>query len=177
MKNTLILLLTLTLLLTGCGIINTPTEPPTNEEITILFDNMILLEKYRNDPTCLCVVDGPLALDAPYLKVTDERYDTYAEWTAFVESIYTGEMLEQINGELSDFAIDIDGYTHVTPTAFPNYFSDEYTYKIVESGENTAKITLTRTYAPVGLESTEEEFTYLLTETDAGWRISDRVYE
>ena len=149
----------------------------SHDEIKLLFDNMMLLDKYRNDPTYLCVVDGPLALDAPYLKVTNERYDTYAEWTDFVKSIYTGEMLEQMLSELESIVIDVDGYSYASCTALPYLWSDEYTYEIVESDENTAKITLTRTYAPVGLESTEEEFTYVLTKTGAGWRISDLVYE
>ena len=148
-----------------------------HDEIKLIFNNMILLEKYRYDPLGYLFPGVDVLELEPYLKVTNERYDTYAEWTAFVESIYTGEMLEQIKGELEEAFIDVDGYTYVTPTAFPNYFSDEYTYRIVESGENTAKITLTRTYAPVGLEATEEYFTYVLTKTDAGWRISDRVFE
>ena len=151
-------------------------EPPTDEEIKALFDDMIRLEYYQVDAYCYPDVFAPSGTP-DVLKVIDEKYDTYDEWTAFVESIYTGEMLEQMLSELESIVIDVDGYSYASCTALPYLWSDEYTYKIVESDENTAKITLTRTYAPVGLESTEEEFTYVLTKTGAGWRISDLVYE
>ncbi len=148
-----------------------------HDEIKLLFDKMMLLDKYRNDPTYLCVVDGPLALDAPYLKVTDERYDTYAEWTAFVESIYTGEMLEQMLSELESIVIDVDGYSYAACIGGINYLSYEYTYEIGDSDDDTVLITVHRIKNKLGEDPKEVDFTYLLTKTGAGWRISDLVYE
>lgn len=148
-----------------------------HDEIKLLINNMILLDKYRYDPLGYLFPGVDVLELEPYLKVTDERYDTYAEWMDFVKSIYTGEMLEQMLSELESIVIDVDGYSYASCTALPYLWSDEYTYKIVESDENTAIITLTRTYAPAGLEATTEKFTYLLTKTDAGWRIADRVFE
>lgn len=167
-----ILIATLVLSVCACS-----SGKPSDEEIKSLFDDMIRLELYQADAYAYPEVFSTDSGSPDFLKVTDERYDTYAEWTAFVESIYTGEMLEQMLSELESIVIDVDGYSYASCTALPYLWSDEYTYKIVESDENTAKITLTRTYAPVGLESTEEEFTYVLTKTGAGWRISDLVYE
>jgi len=155
---------------------NTTPEPPTDEEIKALFDDMIRLEYYQVDAYCYPDVFAPSGTP-DVLKVIDEKYDTYDEWTAFVESIYTESALDMIQRRLSEFAFDADGYTHVKAGAMGYYLSEDYTYEIVEYTEDTAKITLTRTYAPVGLESTEEEFTYLLTKTGAGWRIADLVYE
>lgn len=167
-----ILIATLVLSVCACS-----SGKPSDEEIKSLFDDMIRLELYQADAYAYPEVFSTDSGSPDFLKVTDERYDTYAEWTAFVESIYTGEMLEQMLSELESIVIDVDGYSYASCTALPYLWSDEYTYKIGDSDENTAKITLTRTYAPVGLESTEEEFTYVLTKTGVGWRISDLVYE
>lgn len=146
-------------------------EPPTDEEIKALFDDMIRLEYYQVDAYCYPDVFAPSGTP-DVLKVIDEKYDTYDEWTAFVESIYTESALDMIQRRLSEFAFDADGYTHVKAGAMGYYLSEDYTYEIVEYTEDTATVTITRTELKPSMEPTDVVKTYELTKTDAGWRIS-----
>jgi len=147
------------------------------EEITALFNRMIEYEGYCLEPTML-TADGKMEA---FNKVVDERFDTWEEWMAFVESIYTGDKLEQVIEEIEREGrfVNIDGYTYVAEFAGTSFLSKDYTFSVEERIADTVTVKLNRIeYIPYNGGTVKERYNvYTLEKTDAGWRISDSLSE
>jgi hypothetical protein len=140
------------------------------EEITALFNRMIEYEGYCLEPTML-TADGKMEA---FNKVVDERFDTWEEWMAFVESIYTGDKLEQVIEEIEreGHFVNIDGYTHVVEFAGTSFLSKDFTMSVEEKIADTVTVKLNRIEHIPHLEIVNEIYNvYELHKTDAGWRI------
>lgn len=151
--------------------------PAEEEEITSLFNRMIEYDRIYAS-TDRIMGSGKIE---EYNKVADERFDTWGEWTAFVESIYCGDKLEQINKKIENDGIfvNVDGYTYVYATGFYDYLSDDFTLSVEERTADTVTIMLNRIeYIPYNGGTVKERYNvYTLEKTDAGWRISDSLSE
>ena len=140
------------------------------EEITALFNRMIEFEGHCLEPTMLT---GNGKMEA-FNKVVDERFDTWEEWMAFVESIYTGDELEQVIEaiEREGHFINIDGYTYVAAYAGTSFLSKDFTMSVEARTADTVTIKVTRIENVPHLGIVKElSSTYTLHKTDAGWRI------
>lgn len=146
----------------------------TDEEITALIDTYLVYERYtvyasdsmQMEPNYI-EIDGRF-----YHKVTDEAYDTWAEWTAFVERIFCGDYLtERMKNEVN--FINVDGHTYCQAGGMGWYVSGEYTYKITESSAERVVIEMTREELNPGGENLSHINTFALHRTDSGWRIGE----
>ena len=110
-----------------------------------------------------------------YYKVTDENYDTWSEWISFVESIFCGEYLESAKN--NDLYINVDGYTYCRPGSMGWYLSEDYSYSIIENKISEVVISVSyEELSPTATETTTyQTFTYVLKNTDNGWRVSGRI--
>ena len=109
-----------------------------------------------------------------YNRVTDERFDTWEEWTAFVGSIFCGDYLNTIMENEEKF-INLDGKTYVVVGDMGWLLSRTYTYEVLESDWESAKVSITRRQINPGAEDSEFTAVYQLIRTDGGWRIEGRI--
>lgn len=167
------------------------TEPEpvyiTEEEISALMESYLNYEMYTQYDTDAIIGAPPAETDenglvaeiemtSEYSKVYNEKYDTWDEWIAFIESIYCGDRLtEELEYmENNSRFVNIDGYTHVRAGGMGWYISGDYTYEILRSNENCALLEIMRTEIEPGeLERQERHWFYYLNNTENGWRISD----
>lgn len=152
----------------------------SEEEITALIDTYFLYEQHKfseglssdyND----YVIDNSQQPFNKYYKVIDKNYDTWEEWTAFLESFYCGQLLEEALGYSTlgsgGSIINIDGFTYTNTIGGLGPMPHRYTYTLheTESGKTVAKVIqkdLFNDYFYVN------EFVCTLTEN--GWRFQER---
>lgn len=153
------------------------SAPPeiTDEDILPLFERYHTYEKYtmydsdamRTDPKSGIVLENNA-----YFKVTDEAYDTWDEWTAFYESIFTEDLAAELM-EREELYKNVGGYTYCAPGAMGWEFSDMHTYQITEQQGEEAVVVIYRKTFDFDLEQrVDKAFPYRLRYTDDGWRIA-----
>ena len=157
---------------------NTPETAPVvleltaaeEEEITALINRKI---EYGRICASTDRILGSGTIEE-YNRVADERFDTWEEWIAFVESIYCVDRMERIIKAMEDEAkfINIDGYTYVQDTALSDFLSDDFTLDVEARTADrvTIKVTRIENVPHLGIIN-ELSSTYILHKTDAGWRI------
>lgn len=155
----------------------TETTGITDVDIILLMDAFHLFQEYTEYSSDSMPVDQTITdASGRYFKVTDEKYDTWIEWIAFIESIFCGEYLtERLKN--SELYINIDGFTYCCPGSMGWYLSKEYTYEIIENSKSDVIIDIKREdLSPGNSEMDVETFRYVLHLTDAGWRIAGQVH-
>ena len=105
-----------------------------------------------------------------YHKVTDDRYDTWTEWTEYVGSIFTGDYLTRILNTKEVF-INVDGYTYWQSGAMGWYIEDGYTYETSDIGTDKMTLRIIRTESVPEEEENIITTNFELCMTDGGWRI------
>ncbi len=158
--------------------INNETTHILEEEIAQLMERYLLHERYTVYSSLS--VDSSFSAkdeDRTYYRVANEEYDTWEEWIAFIESIFTGDALT--NAEPNPYSyIEVDGYTYCRPGDMGWYISGEYKYEIIEQNDKSAIVLISRYEnepSEVGIKENELQWNYSLVMTDAGWRISSIV--
>lgn len=106
--------------------------------------------------------------DIDYYRVTDEKYDDWNEWTAYVKSIYCDEIAETILND--NKIINIDGKTYTNDGGKGNSISNEYTYSIISETNDTITIFL-ENIDNFTSETIETEI--IFENTVNGWRIKN----
>ena len=157
-----------------------PIAPVTDEiydyEIEELFSKLHLYQKLAEYSSASMEVDYNVTdPSGMYNKVIDEKYDTWEEWTAFVSSVFCGDYLANIIKN-SDLYINVDGYTYCMQGGMGWYLSEEYTYEIIEN--NVTEVVINISYednSPGAENGASQTFTYVLTKTENGWRISNQL--
>lgn len=143
----------------GVESLDTVTEENADDSVTAEEEEVIVSES--------TVTDG-------YLKVTNEKYDTWEEWTAFGESIFSKELFASLT-ENNTLFINVDGYTYCLPGDMGWYVSSEYTYDITESTEEKAVVEVRRTELVPGEDDTVHIDTFVMYPTENGWRIGEHI--
>lgn len=143
----------------GVEAYDTVTEETANDSVIIEEEAVVVPES--------TVTDG-------YLKVTNEKYDTWEEWTAFGKGIFCDELYDRLTESNTSF-INIDGYTYCLPGDMGWYVSSEYTYDITESTEEKAVIEVRRTELMPGEDDTVHIDTFVMYPTENGWRIGEHI--
>ena len=146
-----------------------PPEKLTDETITSLIDADLSISKflYTGPPTS----DYDDTADyngTTYYRITDERYDTWSEWESYVLSAYCGELAEIALS--SNTIVNIDGNSYSNGGGRGYDLSDNYTYEITSSDDDSATV-LMRNPARDPDDDYAKETTYTFKLTDSGWRI------
>lgn len=136
---------------------NTVTDDTSDDSVIAEEEEVIVPES--------TVTDG-------YLKVINENYDTWEEWTAFGESIFSKELFASLT-ENNTLFINVDGYTYCLPGDMGWYVSSEYTYDITESTAEKAVVEVRRNELVPGEDDTVHIDTFVLYPTENGWRIGE----
>lgn len=151
----------------------------TDAEITALIDTYLIYERYTvYSSDSMEMEPNYIELDGRFFnKVTDEAYDTWAEWTAFVESIFCGDSLtaEMERIETEQRFVNVDGNTYCQAGGMGWYVSGEYTYQITESTADRVVIEMIREELNPGGENLEHINTFALHHTENGWRIGEWI--
>ncbi len=150
MKKRLSFLLALlipALCLTGC-LKKEPEEFPT-EEIEALLDDYLEYERYTvyDTPSMKADWDHPVDVKGKshrYSRVTDPRFDTWEEWTAFAGSIFGGRYLIQRFNEQDHF-LNLDGDTYCFGVTAAWSLSQDYEYEILYPEDGGVVLELRRT--------------------------------
>ncbi|MGN1408593.1 MAG: hypothetical protein ACI4XJ_00290 [Eubacteriales bacterium] len=150
----------------------------STEEITVLIDNYLLYVCYtqygapRVGEESITVADeSDPAIQREFFKVTDDRFDTWEDWTAFLESIFSGDCLEDALANQVHIK-NIDGCTYHDDGAMGWNRSPGYTYEINETpnDETTVRIIQKDVFTD------EEHITeFICVHTEDGWRFDERV--
>ncbi len=165
-KTKLLAVILCGMLLTSCG-----SEGISEETIDELLDQYFLYEKYVHSYTESMQVDTSRMDEDFYCPVTDENYDTWAEWTAFVEGIFCGTALEEAMVKMRQSYKEVDGMTYVCGGAIGWYLSSEPTSVTIEEESDTEATLIVARYEM--FEEADVPVNYILHKTDNGWRIAD----
>lgn len=127
--------------------------------------------------------------DYGYAYETD--YD-YSELEDYVESVFTGDALEQINGGLSSYVKDSSGkLCWIDAARGTDIFYNDKTFELVSESDDKIEFKAVANYSWKEMYATEEEFkesgtegdyewteeyNFELTKTDDGWRVSRFEY-
>lgn len=188
-KTTLTILLCAALVLSACNItshdnnvtestenINDALNNPdsiTDSEISELIDAYLAFEFLTERASDSMSVDyDQLYTDGLYYyhKVTDERYDTWTEWTEYVGSIFTDDYLTRILNT-KDVFVNVDGDTYWQSGAMGWYIEDGYTYETSDIGTDKMTLRIIRTESVPEEEENIITTNFELCMTDDGWRI------
>lgn len=163
---------------------NSPKETKTyreeakinDSEIIALMDAFQIYLEYNEYSSDSMLIDQTITDESGmYFRVTDEKYDTWDEWTSFIESIFCGDYLTKILESMRNY-INIDGFTYCSPGSMGWYLSKEYTYEIIESSKDNLIIDVKYdAIYPGESEAVVETFRYVLNLTDGGWRIAGQL--
>lgn len=150
----------------------------TDEEITTLIDNYLLYIRYTTYDSLTTGSDFITLVDefntkveTKYYKVIDEKYDTWEEWVAFLESIFYGTCLENALANQTHIK-NFDGYTYHDSGAMGWNRSPQYTYDVNETLQNEIAVTIIETDV-----FTDENYhtVFLCILTDDGWRFQEHI--
>ena len=188
-KTTLTLLLCAALVLSACN--TTPHDDSVTESTVNINDTMNnpdaitdseiseLIEAYLAFEFLTERASDSMSVDYDqsytdglyyYHKVTDERYDTWEEWAAYVGSIFTGDYLTRILNTKEVF-INVDGYTYWQSGAMGWYIEDDYTYETSDISTDKMTLRIIRTESVPEEEENIITTNFELCMTDGGWRI------
>lgn len=105
-----------------------------------------------------------------YYKITDEKYDTWNEWSGLFYSIYTEEFA---NNLLNNFntVININGDTYSDGGSRASNIDNSYDYTIIYINDNSMMLDMTRGYHPTVDENSFMLDRLCFVKTDSGWRI------
>ncbi len=154
------------LLLTSCG-----GGGISEETIDSLLDQYFLYEKYVRRGSSSMPVDYSQMDAEYYCPVTDENYDTWAEWTAFLEGIFCGAALDKAMEKVSWSYKEVDGMTYCVQADVGWYLSSEPTSVTIEEESDTEATLIVARYEM--FEEADVPVNYILHKTDNGWRIAD----
>lgn len=154
---------------------STDTQIPeiSNSQIEDLVNNDLLLYKYTHWDSASISVDNTIKdSTGEYYKITDPDFDTFAEWTAFAEAIYNGDLLEEQTKHINAVILNVDGDAYVIPGSRENPVSQEYTYETVSSEKD--KVVIEVSFTSLHEEDYGEPiiYRYEMTATENGWRIT-----
>ncbi len=147
------------------------TPEISENEIIALFERFHLYERYTVHESESMEIDESTRNDGGFCKITDEKYDTWDEWTAFYESIFTEEYAAELI-KAEDGYKSIDGFTYCRPGVMGWNLLPMKSYKIEEVYGNEAAVSVCRTELHPGEDSSDEYFLFILRYTDNGWRIA-----
>lgn len=148
----------------GCG--NTQKQI-SDEEINTLLQGRKQIDLLLRYSSLDYDAESKVSLNGiDYYRVTDEKYDEWSEWSDYVKSIYSDDSAELIFGDTK--IIDIDGETYTNDGCEGNDLSDDYTYEIISSTDETAAISLKNTD---NFTSATVETEINFVNTSNGWRI------
>ncbi len=150
---------------------NVQADGLTAETIDGLLDRYFLYEKYVCHSTESMQRDTSRMDEDYYCPVTDENYDTWAEWTAFVEGIFCGTALEEATVKMNQSYKEVDGMTYVRGGAMGWYLSAEPTSVTIEEESDTEAMLIVARYEM--FEQADVPINYILHKTENGWRIAD----
>lgn len=149
----------------------------TDEEITTLIDNYLLYIRYTTYDSLptgsefITLVDEfNTSVETNYYKVVDEKYDTWDEWAAFLESIFSGTCLENALANQTHIK-NFDGYTYHDGGAM-GLNRSPHTYEVNETPQNEITVTIIEKDVFTD-ENYLTEFLCILT--DDGWRFQERI--
>ncbi len=152
--------------------LNNPDSIP-NSEISELIDAYLAFEFLTEQASDSMKVDYDQSYTDGlyyYHKVTDDRYDTWTEWTEYVGSIFTGDYLTRILNTKEVF-INVDGYTYWQSSAMGWYIEDGYTYETSDISSDKMTLRIIRTESVPEEEENIITTNFELCMTDGGWRI------
>ena len=147
----------------------------TCEEIRTLVDLDFMYTNYTHYDSDLISFDQDEYITRDnnlYFKITDTHLDTWAEWEELCESIYSSKLLQVRLKETENTVINVDGYAYVRPGSQGRPISSDYECRIIEQSDGRA--VAEAIYTSIHEEDFGDEiiYTYELTYTPSGWRIT-----
>lgn len=141
----------------------------SDEEINTLLQGRVQINNFLMYDMLQYDMESKTSINGyDYYRVSDEKYDEWNEWTAYVKSIYVDDAAEMI---FNDFKIiEINGKTYTNDGAMGKSISDEYTYEIASEANDTVTILLKNTD---NFTSETIETEIILVKTSNGWRIKN----
>lgn len=141
----------------------------SDEEINTLLQGRVQINNFLMYDMLQYDMESKTSINGyDYYRVSDEKYDEWNEWTAYVKSIYVDDAAEMI---FNDFKIiEINGKTYTNDGAMGKSISDEYTYEIASEANDTVTILLKNTD---NFTSDTIETEIILVKTSNGWRIKN----
>lgn len=108
-----------------------------------------------------------------YYKITDEKYDTWDEWSGLFYRIYTDEFA---NNMLNNFntVVNINGDTYSDGGSRGSDIDNNYDYTVIFANDDRIMVDMTRGYHPTGDEDSFMVDRLSIVKTDSGWRIELR---
>ncbi len=108
-----------------------------------------------------------------YYQVTDQRYNTWEEWEAYIRYCFTDELAEEYLND--DLFLNVDGYLYCSTGGIGYPYTDDYTYELLTNGDGVATVRVSIPSAWDDEEPDERILTLVLDEEH--WKISDIAYE
>lgn len=139
-------------------------------DITYLLDGFILTQDFLFTEPPSSGNETTEYNGREYYKITDEKYDTWDEWSALFYSIYTDEFADNLLNNF-DTVVNINGETYSDGGSRGDDTDNDYDYTVVFANDNEMMVDMTRGYHPAGDEDSFLVDRLVIVRTDSGWRI------
>lgn len=142
-------------------------------DVTYLLDGFILTQDFLFTEPPASGSETAEYNGRTYYKITDEKYDTWDEWSGLFYSIYTDEFA---NNLLNNFntVVNINGDTYSDGGSRGSDIDNNYDYTVISANDNRMIVDMTRGYHPTGDEDSFMVDRFIIVKTDSGWRIELR---